>query len=213
VRFDSIRPGFWVAVCVVVLLVVASGCKESAPQGPAPQRFAGVKKTEAAAATPSPFCEKTFPKEGEGALRYADPPLRPLAGEAPQTGGAAGHWRWVNLWATWCQPCVEEMGLLGRWRDGLSRDGLKVAFELVSIDEAAAEKALVQWKEKNLPGGIRWLRSEKDLNPLFESLSLPPGTSIPVHALVDPAGQLRCVRVGAIHEQDYGTVKKLIAEG
>jgi hypothetical protein len=34
---------------------------------------------------------------------------------------------------------------------------------------------------------------------------------IPVHALVDASGWLRCVRVGAIHEQDYAAVKGLLA--
>ena len=34
-----------------------------------------------------------------------------------QDGGAspsASAWTWLNLWATWCTPCVEEMDLLRR---------------------------------------------------------------------------------------------------
>jgi hypothetical protein len=34
-----------------------------------------------------------------------------------------------------------------------------------------------------------------------------------VHALVDPTGALRCVRVGSIHEQDYGAARDLISGG
>jgi hypothetical protein len=34
--------------------------------------------------------------------------------------------------------------------------------------------------------------------------------SIPIHALVDPSGALRCVRVGSIHAQDYGAARELM---
>ena len=29
----------------------------------------------------------------------------------------------VNLWATWCKPCIEEMDLLGRWGKSLAAEG------------------------------------------------------------------------------------------
>jgi hypothetical protein len=105
------------------------------------------------------------------------------------------------------------MELLARWRDAFSRDGAPVRFELVSIDEAANEQALVAWRSKGLPGPIRWLRSDGDLSPLLDSLGVERGAMIPIHALVDGSGWLRCVRIGAIHEQDYAAVKGLVGGG
>ncbi len=103
------------------------------------------------------------------------------------------------------------MELLGRWREGFARDGTTIRFELVSIDAADREKDLVSWGSRELPGPIRWLRSEQDLGPFLDALGVDRGAMIPIHALVDPSGWLRCVRVGAIHEQDYAAVKGLLA--
>ena len=201
------------AAITLLGLALSSGCRDPQPSAAeaVPERFAGVRKQAAASASAqSAFCEKTYPAGGEGARRYAPPPQRPLPGaEGGSTAAAASGtgWTWVNLWATWCGPCVDEMELLGRWRDGFSRDGTQVSFELVSIDDQDRGKELGAFHSKGLPGPIRWLRSEPDLGPLLDSLGVARDAMIPIHALVDASGWLRCVRVGAIHEQDYAAVK------
>jgi thiol-disulfide isomerase/thioredoxin len=192
---------------LALVSLLAMACDEK-PAGPGPERFASVKKaTKAAGAR---FCEKTYPARGEGARTFTPALTRPFEGGA---AGPAGGWTWVNLWATWCTPCVEEMGMLNRWRDGFAREGLPVRFELLSIDEPSAQAALEGWKDKNLAGPIRWLRAQEDLGPFLESLGVDRSAAIPVHALVDPQGALRCVRVGSIHQQDYGAVRDLIRGG
>jgi thiol-disulfide isomerase/thioredoxin len=203
---------------VVLGAALAAGCREALPStgDETAERFAGVRKQPASRATPqSTFCEKSYPPGGEGARRWVGPPQRPLPGAADGTTGTgattAAAWTWVNLWATWCAPCVEEMELLGRWREGFSRDGMQVRFELLSIDDPEHEKDLAAWRSKPVPGPIRWIRSEGDLGPLLESLGIDRGAMIPIHALVDASGWLRCVRVGAVHEQDYAAVKGVLA--
>ena len=188
----------------LLLAIVALGCEEK-PKADAPARFAGVQK--AATAKAASFCDKSW-SGGKGPA-FALPATRPLANEAART--VAKGWRWVNVWATWCRPCVEEMGLLGRWKDAFSRDGADVAFELLSIDEEANQEALLKWRDKNLPGPIRWIKSEADFPPWLDTLEVDRAAAIPIHALIDPAGKLRCVRVGAIHDQDYGAVRALIS--
>ncbi len=205
------------AIATLLGLALATGCRDSQPStaSAVPERFAGVRKQAASSANAqSAFCEKSYPAGGEGARRYAAPPERPLPGPeggTPSAGAKGSAWTWVNLWATWCTPCVDEMELLGRWRDGFSRDGMPVRFELLSIDEPDREQELAAWRSKGLPGELRWLRSEADLGPLLDALGVERDAMIPIHALVDASGWLRCVRVGAIHEQDYAAVKGLLA--
>jgi thiol-disulfide isomerase/thioredoxin len=208
-----------VAAYALLGLALASGCRDGQPstaEAPAPERFAGVRKQAASSASAqSAFCERSYPAGGVGARRYAAPPERPVPGAEDRSGsaGAGGTaWTWVNLWATWCVPCVAEMELLGRWKDGFSRDGIPVSFEFVSIDDPDRGQELGAWRAKGLPGPIRWLRSEPDLGPLLESFGVDRDAMIPVHALVDGAGWLRCVRVGAVHEQDYAAVKGFLAQ-
>jgi hypothetical protein len=102
------------------------------------------------------------------------------------------------------------MSLLGRWKQALAREDVAVDLELLSIDAPAQEKALLERRAKGLPGARRWIRSEKDLDSTLTGLGLSVDASIPIHAWVDPAGQLRCVRVGAVHEQDYGAVRAIL---
>lgn len=186
-------------LALIALLLAA--CDEK-PAGPAPERFASVKKGVKAAE--SSFCEKSY---GAGERAFTAPPLR--AGEHAKAKG----WTWVNLWATWCKPCVEEMGLLNRWAEGFEREGLPVSFELLSIDEPDADAALAEWRKKNLAGPISVVRSTADFSAFLESLGVDKNAAIPIHVLVDPKGSLRCVRVGSIHQENYGAVRALISGG
>lgn len=187
------------------------GCPDEKPAGPPPSRFDAV-TTRPPAAEASRFCDKTWPPDGEGARVWQPPPLRPLEG-APAAAQAKG-WRWVNAWATWCTPCVEELGLLARWRDAFRTDGVPVSFELLSVDAAEAEPTLKAWLARDLPGAVSWVKSPDDFPPwLDKALGLNPDSAIPIHLLIDPAGRLRCARVGAVHAQDYGAVRALLTGG
>ena len=190
----------------LVAAVCLAGCDEK-PAGPAPSRFASVKKSAQTSA--AKFCEKTWPANGDGAKPFVAAVTRPFGAAAGKVAG----WKWVNVWATWCKPCVEEMGVLLRWRDAISREGLPLTIDLLSIDETANQPALEEWKGKNLPGPISWIKSEEDFGVFLDGLGVDRNAAIPIHVLVDPANKVRCVRVGAIHEANYGSVRDLLAGG
>ncbi len=59
----------------------------------------------------------------------------------------------LNIWATWCEPCREEMPSMQRLQDSLAGSGLKIV--AISIDEAD-------------PSVVRAFREEMGLN--FEIL-------------------------------------------
>jgi thiol-disulfide isomerase/thioredoxin len=193
------------------LLCFGAACPDDAPAQKPTSRFAAVTKDKAPKKAARSFCETTYPASGAGALAYAEPPGRPTPGPAGKTA-ANPKWRWVNLWATWCKPCVEELPLLDKWQKTLASDGIPVGVELWSIDEE--ESALKDWLNKTeMPGRVKWLKSAEDLGPTLQSFGVDKNSAIPIHLLVDSTDHIRCVRVGAVHEEDYGAIKTILAGG
>lgn len=199
------------SAALVVATLALAACNESQPEAkPAGGgRFASVKK-EASAKAATAFCEKQWPA-AEGTKKYVDIPEKPVPGAPASKGDAPrGSWKWVNLWATWCLPCVEEMGLLAKWKSSLEKDGIPLDLELWSVDEEEAK--LVEYlKKTSMPGEVKWLRGQEDLPNVLESLGADRMSAIPVHALVDGNGNLRCLRVGSVHDEDYGAVKTMLS--
>jgi len=194
------------------LLVLSFGCKDQHEAEETPRRFEAVKRSTGARAA-SVFCEQSFPANGEGTRAWSPPAERPVPGQA-RPESAKDAWTWVNLWASWCGPCVAEMPLLSRWRESLTADGVRLRFELWSVDEEASElnRAIAE-RKSTFPGPVRWLESPDALPGLLSQMGVEAGSAIPILALVDPAGKLRCVRVGAVGEEGYGAVRTILTGG
>lgn len=192
-----------------LLLAPSLGCPkdEAQPEQKAPSRFAAVKKAPAREAAKK-FCDKVYDAP---AKRWTRPPERELPAASKSSPNPSGPaWTWVNLWATWCGPCVEEMPLLDKWKAALQQEHLPLRMEMWTIDEDG--EALKGALNKSYPGEVHWLRGEEDLPGLLASLGLGENTAIPVHALLDPAGNLRCVRVGKVGEANYAAIKAIVSE-
>lgn len=191
---------------LAVSLLTACADEKPASQPAGNSRFAAVKSDKNTPKAASTFCERVY--DVSEAKKFVDPAEKAIPGYTA-TKAVDGRWRWVNLWATWCQPCVEEMALLGKWKAALEKDVAPLELELWSVD--AEEKDLVDWLKKPMPGHVRWVKSPEDLNALLGQLGLDKNSAIPIHALVDAEDRLRCVRVGSVHDADYPAVKALLA--
>jgi thiol-disulfide isomerase/thioredoxin len=115
---------------------------------------------------PKPMPDLEFLDASDNPLRLAD-----FTGQA----------RLINLWATWCAPCVKEMPSLDRLQATMPRDRFMVL--PISLDGASKAKVAPFYKEQNLNDlGIFYDKGRKAMSVLDVSL-------LPTSILVDPAGR------------------------
>src|SRR5690606_21745626 len=123
-------------------------------------------------------------------------------GEAPSPGRAT----WVNVWATWCRPCVEEMPLLHRFQEQLADEGVEVDLVFLSADRDAEAVAAFRAAHPDTPAGPR-VADPESIAPWAEGVGLAAGGSLPIHVFTDARGRVRCARGGAVSERDYEAVR------
>jgi thiol-disulfide isomerase/thioredoxin len=102
-------------------------------------------------------------------------------GTAKQLADFKGHWLLVNLWATWCAPCIKEMPSLDRMKARLG-----AAVEVVAISEDRGGATAVD----------RFL-SDHAVNSLAIGLDHTGGIASALHVeglptsfLIDPQGRI-----------------------
>jgi thiol-disulfide isomerase/thioredoxin len=115
--------------------------------------------------------------------------------------------RLINLWATWCGPCVTEfpefvdMNRMYRRRD----------FEFISIsadDPTKKDKALQFLKEKQA-SNINYIFSIDDKYKLIEAIDPKWGGALPYTILVEPGGKIVYAKQGPI---DAAAMKTMIVD-
>jgi thiol-disulfide isomerase/thioredoxin len=111
------------------------------------------------------------------------------------------RYRWVNLWATWCKPCIEELPLLTETFKSWAKQGQDVTLTLMSVDaDASAAKTFVT-THTGVPSTLQ-LSDPSQAGAWLTNLGLQSGSAIPVHIVLDAQGQLVCARGGGISEVD-----------
>ena len=184
---------------LIVVALTTLGCdKKAAPAGEPSGRVNAAKTGTKRGATPESFCDVHHPAASAPAFAWS-------AAIASPPPAAPGKWRWINVWATWCKPCLEEMPRLAKWRDKL---GVQLSF--LSVDESDAEIEAFRKLQPGTPESIR-IDQAKAYEWLAQ-LGLDGSPPIPVHIFVDGANKLRCVRAAGVIETDLAVVEKLLAE-
>jgi thiol-disulfide isomerase/thioredoxin len=204
------RPRF-ALVALLATGALATGCDDGGKVTPPAGRADSVKLKPGAASAQSEketkaFCDVSYP--AASAPAFALPALSPASGK-PDASGAG--WRWVNVWATWCKPCLEEMPRLLRWREQLAGAGQPLSLLFVSVDESDAVVDDFRKAHPETPPTVR-LASSDALPAWFQALGLDQGAPIPVHVFVDPQGKTRCIRAGGVREQELAIVQQLLAQ-
>jgi thiol-disulfide isomerase/thioredoxin len=94
----------------------------------------------------------------------------------------------VNVWATWCSPCVEEFPYLVQLHRNYADKGLRVV--LISFDSERQTKATRQFLQKNNVTFPTYRRAGKD-QLFIEGLSPSWSGALPLTLIYDSAGKLR----------------------
>jgi thiol-disulfide isomerase/thioredoxin len=148
------------------------------------------------------FCDQ---RAGAAEARpFVVPPTTP---EVPPATG----WRWVNVWATWCGPCVAEMPTLAKWAKKLKADGVDAQLLFLSVDKTDADVSRFLEHHPGYPSGVR-LDPFDRLAPWLEQVGMASDTAIPLHFFVDPQGRTRCARASAVDAADYPIVKAILTQ-
>jgi peroxiredoxin len=122
-------------------------------------------------------------------------------------GAAAGKLLLVNLWATWCGPCVQEMPELVT----MNRMYRQRAFEFVtiSLDEADAKDQAQKALQEAHASGKNFLFAGEDKDKLAEALDPQWPGPLPYTLLIAPGGEIVYRHSGPI---DPLEVKKAIVD-
>lgn len=184
-------------------LLVTVGCDDGdGEQAPASSSRVVAVQAEERNRSPEAFCD--IMPEAAAAPRFTMPELDETV-EADET-----KWRWVNLWATWCAPCIEEIPTLVEWEGRYEAAGTPLDLVLLSVDENPEAVQAFRRDYPAVPASAR-MADPTAVTGWLQSLGMEGGASLPVHILVDPQGRARCLRAGAISDEDYGAVAQLIA--
>jgi thiol-disulfide isomerase/thioredoxin len=183
-----------------------AGCGQG-PERPGLSRTEGVAASGQAPA-PNRLCDAFY--------TGADAPLLALPKVVSARPGeqlpvlATDRWVWVNLWATWCEPCRHEMPLLSRWHERLVKDGVPVDLWFVSVDDREQELAMFLKNNPDMaPGDSVRLASRSELDRWLAGFPDAPTGTIPLQIIAAPGGRVRCIRAGALRDGDFAVVKAL----
>lgn len=183
--------------CLGLVACSGGGDSEAKPRS----RVNAVQAKAPAAVDLAGFCETMH--EPAAAPPLALPPLRAGSPPAP-----TGKKRWINVWATWCKPCIEELPRLTSWHEELSA---RSEFDLVFLSADGDAEAVRTFSQTHPEvADTLELDDAASLDPWVQSLGLPGSAVLPVHVFVGADDRVRCLRSAGIGETDRAAVEQLL---
>jgi thiol-disulfide isomerase/thioredoxin len=121
-------------------------------------------------------------------------------------GRSGDGWRWINVWATWCKPCIEEMPMLVEWRKKL-----EPVDDLVLISADESRDLVVEFRKKHPKTPESLLISNVQALPgWLAEIGLDAGGSLPIQILVDGDDNVRCIRAGGVTQNNFSVVEAMV---
>lgn len=138
------------------------------------------------------------PEVGARAPEYA---ARSLAGDSASLAAHEGEVVLLNVWATWCLPCREEIPALQRLHERFGDEGLRIVG--VSVD-ARGEEANV--KEFARTFGVTY---DIWLDPAEQVISAFRVIGVPTTYLIDRDGIVRWKHIGPVRDDDQELLTRI----
>mgnify|MGYP005818148553 CR=1 FL=1 len=116
-------------------------------------------------------------------------PLKSEVDIATVKEGLNGNIYIINLWATWCKPCVDEFPGLVRLYNEYKDKGFKIVF--VSVDETSdIDKSVIPFLKKNNVNFTSYINEFKNSENFMNLIDSHWDGSIPMTYIYDRKGNL-----------------------
>ncbi len=136
-------------------------------------------------------------------LGKAAPPYsaKVLGGGADSLASLRGKVVLLNVWATWCDPCRDEIPYLQSLHTAQESRGLAVVG--VSVDAAGSDATITEFRSDFGMTYPIWLDPDERVQSLFLALG------VPASYLIDREGVLRWKHLGVVKPTDSTFTKAL----
>jgi thiol-disulfide isomerase/thioredoxin len=196
------------AILLLIGLIVAVGIAVIAGGSDEPDRRASLTVYPTPAPVtfipPTPLPPTITPTDPVVAHPVPDVTLTTLDGGALRLRDLEGQIVFLNFWATWCEPCREEMPELQAFQDSHRADGVRV-IAVTDPTEGQTEadiRAFVDDFDLSLTVA---LSSDADFYRQFAV------AQIPTTFIIDPAGMVRVRHMGALDAHDMAAYVQFVA--
>jgi cytochrome c-type biogenesis protein len=135
---------------------------------------------------------------GQPAPRYA---ATTLAGDSASLSSLAGKVVLLNVWATWCHPCRDEIPYLQSLYEKHRGEGLEIIG--VSVDTRGQEAEIREFATQFRMTYPIWRDPDERVQSIFLALG------VPASYLIDRTGVLRWRRLGTIRATDTTLTRAL----
>jgi thiol-disulfide isomerase/thioredoxin len=190
------KPGATAKLLLVALAAAGLGVGVSIwLNGPSPllQTELGQRALQGAlsASAPKPPADVKIAERGEIVSPFSVPNLGGAAVTLPDA--YTGRPVLVNIWASWCGPCVREMPELDRYAKAQGQNGTQVVG--IALDEAAAVQAFLQ----RIPVSYPVLVDTPGPRDAGVRLGNPKGV-LPYSVLLDAQGRILKQKTGPFRD-------------
>jgi cytochrome c-type biogenesis protein len=135
---------------------------------------------------------------GKPAPRYA---ATTLSGDSASIAGFAGKVVLLNIWATWCHPCRDEIPYLEKLYEQHRADGFEIIG--VSVDARGQDAEIREFVQEFRMTYPIWHDPDERVQSTFLAIG------VPASYLIDRRGVLRWRRIGVIREGDTTLTRAL----
>lgn len=108
--------------------------------------------------------------------------------------------RLINLWATWCGPCVAEFDDLVTLNHTYRDRGLE--FVSISADDPANKDKALKFLQRKQASGVNYIYSGDDKYKMIEAVDPKWDGALPYTLLVEPDGKIVYAHQGAIDAEE-----------